>query len=40
MKQITMRTLMSGPKGSREIGKSYPVDSAEAKQLVEGGYAG
>lgn len=39
MKKITMRTLMSGPKGSREIGKSYPVDNDEAKQLVDGGYA-
>lgn len=37
--RIQMLTLYAGPEGVREIGKTYDVPAAEAKELIAGGYA-
>jgi len=34
-----MKTTSSGPKGGREAGVEYDIEDAEAKDLVDGGYA-
>jgi len=36
---IEMKTLMAGPGGVREAGKTYDVPDKEAKALIEGGFA-
>lgn len=36
---IEMKTLMAGPSGVREAGKTYEVPDKEAKTLIEGGFA-
>jgi hypothetical protein len=34
-----MKTLQAGPDVVREVGHVYDVPQAEAKQLIDGGYA-
>jgi hypothetical protein len=36
---IEMKTLMAGPNGVREAGKTYEVPDKEARVLIAGGYA-
>ena len=37
--KIEMKTLQAGPKGIRRPGNVYTVPDAEAKALIENGYA-
>jgi hypothetical protein len=37
--KIKMRTLQAGPDVVREVGHIYDVPQAEAKVLIDGGYA-
>ncbi len=37
--RIQMLTLYAGPAGVRDIGKVYDVPTAEAKDLIAGGFA-
>lgn len=37
--EIRMKTLMSGPAGTRHPGETCTVSSEEAEMLINGGYA-
>lgn len=37
--RIKMITIQAGPEGTREPGQVIDVPDAEARQLIEGGYA-
>lgn len=37
--EIRMRTLSAGPRGVRQAGKKYEVETAEANELIAGGFA-
>lgn len=37
--KIKMKTLQAGPDVVREVGQIYDIPQAEAKQLIDGGYA-
>lgn len=37
--EIRMRTLSAGPQGVRQAGKKYNVETAEANELIAGGFA-
>lgn len=39
MVEVRMKSLSAGPAGVRLPGSTHPVSAAEAKQLVDGGYA-